>query len=118
LKSPDNEIVNRAGEALGEIGHRDAIGPLIDALVTRHTVKIDGANPDQHSYTFSQTGGSAFSFGGGGPKTQTIAARNPAVLTALVKLAAGANFEYDQTQWRGWLAAQAKINAVDLRRDQ
>jgi hypothetical protein len=118
LKSPDNEIINRAGEALGEIGNRDAIGPLIDALVTKHTVKISDANPDQHAYTFSQSGGSAFSFGGSGPKTQTIAARNPAVLSALVKLAGNANYQYDQTQWRGWLAAQAKLNAVDLRRDQ
>ena len=41
-----------------------------------------------------------------------------AVLDALLTMSGGANFEYDQEQWRGWLAAQAKANAVDIRRDQ
>jgi hypothetical protein len=33
-------------------------------------------------------------------------------------MSGGASFDYDQEQWRGWLAAQAKVNAVDVRRDQ
>ncbi len=117
LKHRDNEIVNRAGAALGQIGDTDAMGPLIDALVTRHTFKISEANPDQHAYSFSPDG-SAFSFGGSGPRSVTEDIRNPAVLGALVNLAGGASFDYDQDQWRRWLAAQAKLHAVDVRRDQ
>lgn len=115
LKDKDNEIINRAGAALGQIGDRDAIGPLIDALITKHKIKVSDANPDQHAYTFSKDG-SAFSFGGSAPQAVIQPVRNPVVLDALVKLA-GTSFDYDQVQWRGWLAAQAKATAVDVRRD-
>jgi hypothetical protein len=119
LKDKDNEIVNRAGAALGQIGDRSAIGPLIDALITKHKIKISDANPDQHAYTFSQDGGGAgaFSFGGSGPQVVVQSVRNRSVLDALITLSANANFEYDQVQWRGWLAAQAKATAIDVRRD-
>jgi hypothetical protein len=117
LKDKDNVIINRAGAALGQIGDRDAIGPLIDALITRHVVKISDANPDQHAYTFSPDSG-GFSFGGSGPQTVMQSVRNRGVLDALVTLSGGASFDYDQTQWRGWLAAQAKATAVDVRRDK
>ncbi|MCI0334362.1 MAG: HEAT repeat domain-containing protein [Planctomycetes bacterium] len=117
LRNRDNEIVNRAGAALGQIGDPDAIGPLIDALVTMHKVKVSDANADQHAYTFSPDG-SAFSFGGGGPQVVQENFQNPSVLSALVTLSGGASFDYDQEQWRRWLAAQAKHNAIDVRRDQ
>jgi hypothetical protein len=118
LRDRDNEIVNRAGTALGEVGDADAIGPLIDALVTKHKFKTSDANPDQHAYTFSPDSGGSFSFGGGGPQIVTREIRNPDVLSALVTLSGGASFDYDQVQWRRWLAAQAKLNAVDVRRDE
>ncbi len=117
LKNKDNEIVNRAAAALGQIKDRDAIGPLIEALITKHKFKTSDANPDQHAYTFSKDS-NAFSFGGGGPQIVTQAVRNRAVLDALTAMSGGANFDYDQEQWRGWLAAQAKANAVDVRRDE
>jgi hypothetical protein len=117
LKDKDNVIVNRAGAALGEIGDTDAIGPLIDALVTKHKYKVADGNPDQHSYTFTPQGGGGMSFGGGGPKIITRSLRNPDVLGALTTLSAGASFDYDQEQWRRWLAAQAKQQTVDVRRD-
>lgn len=116
LKDRDNLIVNRAGAALGQIGDADAISPLIDALVTKHKFKIADGNPDQHSYSFSPQGG-GFSFGGGGPKIITRSLQNPDVLGALVNLSGGASFDYDQEQWRRWLAAQAKQQVVDVRRD-
>jgi hypothetical protein len=116
LRNRDNEIVNRAAAALGQIGDADAMGHLIDALITKHTFKISDVDPDQHAYTFSPDG--AFSFGGGGPQVVTRELRNPDVLSSLVTLANGVSFDYDQDQWRRWLAAQAKANAVDLRRDQ
>lgn len=120
LKDKDNVIVNRAGAALGQIGDRDAIGPLIDALITKHKIKVSDANPDQHAYNFSNdgSGGGAFSFGGSSaPQVVVQSLRNRAVLDALLNLSGNANFEYDQVQWRGWLAAQAKAMAVDVRRD-
>jgi hypothetical protein len=117
LNDSDNEIVNRAAAALGQIGDRDAINPLIDALITKHRFKVGDGDPDQHAYTFSPESG-AFSFGGGGPQIVTQALRNPDVLSALVTLSDGQSFDYDQRQWRRWLAAQAKLHAVDIRRDQ
>jgi hypothetical protein len=117
LKDKENEMVNRAGAALGQIGDRSAIGPLIDALITKHKIKMSDANPDQHAYTFSNEGGNAFSFGGGGPQFVVQSFRNRAVLDALISMSGNANFEYDQVQWRGWLAAQAKATVVDVRRD-
>jgi hypothetical protein len=120
LKDKDNVIINRAGAALGQIGDRDAIGPLIDALITKHKVKASDANPDQHAYTFSNDGtggGGSFNFGGSAPQVVVQSFRNRAVLDALITLSGNANFEYDQVQWRGWLAAQAKATAVDVRRD-
>jgi hypothetical protein len=117
LKDKDNVIVNRAAAALGQIGDRDATGPLIDALITRHVVKISEGNPDQHAYTFTPDSG-AFSFGGSGPQVQYQSVRNRSVLDALITLSGGTSFDYDQSQWRSWLAAQVKATAVDLRRDR
>jgi hypothetical protein len=117
LRDRDNAIVNRAGAALGQLGNPEAAGALIDALVTKHRFKTSDANPDQHAYTFSPDSGS-FSFGGGGPQVVTREIRNPDVLGALVTLAGGTSFDYDQEQWRRWLAAQTKLNAVDVRRDE
>jgi hypothetical protein len=117
LKNRDNEIINRAGAALGQIGDPDAMAPLIDALITKHRYKVEDGNPDQHAYTFSPQGG-GFSFGGGGPKFVTETLRNPEVLAALVHLSGGTSFDYDQGQWRRWLAAQARQQAVDVRRDE
>jgi len=117
LKDRDNVIVNRAAAALGQIGDPDAAGPLIEALVTKHRFKVVDGNPDQQAYTFSpQSGG--FSFGGGGPQFVTQPLRNPQVLAALVTLSGGRSFDYDQVQWRRWLAAQVKQQAIDVRRDE
>jgi hypothetical protein len=118
LKDKDNETVNRAAAALGQIKDRDTIGPLIEALITKHRTKVSDSNPDQHAYTFSKDS-NAFSFGGGGgPQFVNQSLRNRAVLDALVGMSGGTSFDYDQEQWRGWLAAQAKANAVDVRRDK
>jgi hypothetical protein len=115
LKDRDNEIINRAGAALGQIGDASAMGALIDALITKHQFKV--AEGQQDTYTFSpQSGG--MTFGGGGPKYITQPLRNPDVLAALVSLSGGVSFDYDQAQWRRWLAAQAKQQVVDVRRDE
>jgi hypothetical protein len=121
LKSGDDNVINHAAEALQTIGDTDAIGPLIDALVVKRKGLVSGGgSPDQHAYVFTPKGGGGGvnSFGSAPPKIVTQTIRNPFVLTALVKLSGGTSFEYDQEQWRTWLAAQARSSAVDLRRDQ
>ncbi len=117
LRSNDNLIVNRAAEALGTIGDRDAIGPLIAAVVTKHKTVEGGGSPNQHSYMFTPDGGTSMNFGSAPPKVVSRPVENPAVLAALRKLT-GANFGFNQEAWRNWLTAEAKAHPVDLRRDQ
>ncbi len=117
LRSNDNVIVNRAAEALGTIGDRDAIGPLIGALVTKHRALVGSGSPGQQSVMFTPSGGTAMNMGGGGPKLVTSEVENAAVLAALAKLS-GVNFGFDQAKWRSWLTAEAKAHPVDVRRDQ
>jgi hypothetical protein len=116
LRSNDNVIINRAAESLGIIGDHAAIGPLIDALVSKHKVKVGSGPTDQHSYTFTPDGGTAMNMGSSGAKIETQVAENAAVLAALTKLT-GVNFGFDQPAWRAWLAADVKAHPVDVRRD-
>ena len=88
LRNNDNVIVNRAAMALGMIGDRDATGPLINALVTKHKGIVVGGSPDQHSYVFTPSGGTATNFGSSAPKVVTREVENPPVLAALVKFLA------------------------------
>jgi hypothetical protein len=117
LRNNDNAIVNRAAAALETIGHRDAIGPLIGALVTKHKTVVGKGPPDQQSIMFTPSGGTSLNYGGGGAKVVIQAVENAAVLSALAKLS-GVNFGFDQAAWRNWLAAEAKAHPVDVRRDQ
>jgi len=116
LQSNDNRVVNRAGEALGSLGRTSAIGPLISALTTKHR-RVSGGNSGGDTYSLDTASG-GFSFGGGGPQVQEGDVRNPAVLTALVRLSGGQNYGYDSSLWRKWLATQARLVQVDLRRDE
>jgi hypothetical protein len=116
LRSNDNVIVNRAADAIGIIGSRDAIGPLIGALVTKHKFKEGSGPRDQHTYVFTPSGGTAMNMGSSGAKIVTREVENAAVLAALSKLA-GVNFGFDQAAWRDWLSSDAKAHPVDLRRD-
>lgn len=114
LKSNDNEVVNRAGVALGSLEDSSAIGPLIDALVTKHK-RVVGGGGGGDTYSFNPTSG-GFSFGGGGPKVESGELRNPAVLSALVRIT-NEHFGYDKQLWEKWHATQASLVQVDLRRD-
>jgi hypothetical protein len=102
LQSSDNARVNRAAEALGKLGSPSAVGPLIDALQTRHVV-VQGEGTGEGSMTaaFTPAGGGLSM--GGGPKRVTVTAKNDRVLEALIALT-GRNFEWDATAWRAWLA--------------
>jgi hypothetical protein len=122
LKSKDNERVNRAGYALGKLGDKSAVLPLIDALVTTHkfTVVEGSSNPNQMSAGFTP-GGGGMSPGGmtvGAPKPIIIKRdlNNQQVLDALASLT-GTNLGFDQRAWRNWYGSQRKPVTVDTRRD-
>jgi len=106
LASEDNARVNRAAEALGRLGVPAAIGPLIEALETRHVVVPGGATEGSTSATFTPAGGGLSM--GGGSKRKVVAVRNDRVLEALVALT-GTNFEWDQRAWRSWLANERAL---------
>ena len=116
LRSTDNSEVNRAAVALRELGDPSAIGPLIEALVTTHKIKISSGNPGQITTSFG-TGGVGMSVGGG-PVLVTQAFQNRQVLDALVALSGGTNFGFDQARWRAWYANQRRAEMVlNPRRD-
>ncbi|QDU57105.1 HEAT repeat domain-containing protein [Aeoliella mucimassa] len=115
LRSNENAVVNRAGVALASLDDKSAIGPLIDALVTKHKKVVGNASGGDTYSVSPSTGG--FSFGGSGPKEVSGLLRNPDVLSALVKLS-NEHFGYDQSTWKKWHATQARMVQVDLRRDR
>lgn len=104
LASGDPARINRAAEALGRLGGPAAILPLVAALETRQVVTAAGPPPGSTSATFSPTGGSGLSMGGG-PKQQIVAVRNERVLEALVTLT-GVDFGWDAAAWRAWFASE------------
>lgn len=116
LSSSDNAQVNRAAEALGRLGVQTAIGPLIDALETRHTVVTGGGQPaGSTSATFTPQGGGLSM--GGGPKRKVVSVRNDRVLEALITLS-GENFAWNAAAWRAWLVNQHRPpDDFDPRRD-
>lgn len=114
LSSKNNQIVNRAGEALRVLAADQTISPLIEALVTTHTIKL-GKDTPRDTYGMDSRGG--FKFGGGGAKTVKLEAKNPEVLSALVEIT-GQNFQFDKEAWNHWLASRVINEDVDLRRDE
>ncbi len=116
LKSNDNAEVNRAAHALGYLRAEDALGPLIEALTTEHKVPTGAPQGGGDTYSFSPTSG-GFSMGGKQPAFIVVPMNNTLVLSALVELT-HKNFQYDKEQWKNWLAAQAQLEQVSIRRDE
>lgn len=128
LKNSVNVVVNRAGDALGELGDQSVIPQLIEALVTRHTytvlvpepppgVPTDGSNmvpvgtqvlPPQIELLLA-TGRIPAAvvqpYPGTGPRMREVEINrdeeNIGVLTALTLLT-GENLGYDEPAWRHW----------------
>lgn len=118
LKEKDNDVINRAAIGLGRMRDRTAVRPLIDALVTTHTYRIQQGNPGQTTTTFGTGANSgAYSMGGSKVRSYTRRLQNRDVLQALVDLTGGASFNYDVNAWRNWYAAQRKTQSLDARRD-
>lgn len=112
LRGPENARINRAAEALGQLGDESAVLPLVAALETEHTV-IDPGSGGSLSATF--TPGQGGLSAGGGPTQRRRRVRNEAVLEALVRLT-GTNFEWRADAWRAWLAAEQNPDGFDPRR--
>ncbi|MGD9723276.1 MAG: HEAT repeat domain-containing protein [Pirellulales bacterium] len=120
LRDKENGIINRAAHCLGKMKDPAAVAPLIDALVTEHTFKIQKGQPGQTSATFGQgpggTGGGGFTFGGSSEETIKQTFQNRDVLGALVELT-GTSFNYDIRAWKQWYAAERRPASLDARRD-
>lgn len=106
LKSPNNDRVNFAGYALGKLEASEVILPLIMALVTKHTIAVqqnNNYNPE--------------SFSTGGPKAQTVEAKNEQVRNALAQITGQGSLGYDRAAWIAWYARIHAKPVDDLRRD-
>jgi hypothetical protein len=115
LAGSDNVQINRAGMALGELGDKSAIAPMIEALVSVHRQKIQQGGSGSISPSFDSQGGVGF---GVGAKSVVVRqnVQNRSVYDGLVKLS-GANFGYDAVAWRHWLADQQRPAVIPGRRD-
>ncbi len=116
LSSSENYRVNRAAAALASVGDRNAVLPLIDALVTTHKYKVGGGGAGMT--TSFGNGGSGLSTGGNKPKIVTQLYQNRAVLAALVVLTDGANLGYDKAAWRRWYTRSTAPAGLTLRRGE
>lgn len=132
LRNESNAVVCRAGYALGKIGDKKAIGPLIDALVTAHNYQVTTDTPSNPVYSFSTDGNFAQNtptlpphveaavrtgqllppvyVPSESPVTRKVAIvrvehRNAEVLAALESLT-DKDFGYDKRTWGLWWAAE------------
>ena len=131
LKNESNAVVCRAAAALGQIGDKKAIGPLIEALMTVHLYQVAMDIPSNQTYSFN-TDGSFSSNTPAVPPGVMAAVRagqllppvfapsdpppkkmvpvriehyNKEALAALGKLTQQ-NFGYDKRTWHLWWAAE------------
>ncbi len=113
LGDNSNEIINRAGYALGYMNDPTAIGPLIEALISTHVyIQTTGGGT---SATFGSNGNS---FGSGTKTTTTRRTyQNGSVLDALRKITKE-NYDYNVDQWRAWYATQKRTKPQDVRRER
>ena len=132
LRNESNFVVCRAGYALGKIGDKKAVGPLIDALVTAHNYQVTSDIPSSPVYSFSADGNFAQNTPSLPPHIEAavrtgqllppvyvqsenqvprkvvsvrVEHRNAEVLAALESLT-DKDFGYDKRTWSLWWAAE------------
>ena len=107
------EVVDLAGTHIQSFPDKVAIPDLIERLISKleRTITLPGEN------TFNKDGS-----GGGISTPKTIKQHgihnHQTVLTALLALSDGANYNYDIPQWRIWYANTYSKSNLDLRRDE
>ena len=112
LQSTNNQLVRRAGYALGVLGDDQVILPLIKALNTTHTRLVGGAGNGGINY-----GRGGLSAGQTKPKKVDQTKTNKEVRSALVKLT-GEDFDYNEQRWLDWYLARSTPPRLDLRREE
>lgn len=117
-----NDIVNRAGAALGYLDTYSAVPDLINALVTNHQrTTVEGG--DEPIASFSNRG---FTFNPGNKpviKVITESIENSDVHAALCELIArhettAVDFGFDVAAWKQWLMNRHEIQNFNPRRDE
>jgi hypothetical protein len=114
LQSSNNGEINQAGFSLGQMGHPDAIVPLIEALTSKHKIQV--GNPNQINAGFSPGGNGGLGFGGR-PKIIEQEVLNKRVHGALLLLVPeGVNYGFNKAGWKNWYAQANTPRNVSLRR--
>lgn len=112
LRSSENQLVRRAGYALGILGDDQVVLPLIKALNTTHTELVGGAGDGRINL---RAGG--LSAGQTKPKERTVRKQNREVLSALIKLT-GQDWRYNEQLWMKWYLERSTPPNLDLRREE
>lgn len=115
LQSKDNQAINRAAYALQRFKESRSVGPLIDALVTRHKTAITTGSGGGMSVTNSSNGGGLSM--GNSTKILQQDLQNQQVLDTLITLVNGeVNYQFNVEAWRQWFAGRKKVQYADARR--
>lgn len=105
--------VDRAGSNLQGFADKRAIPILIDRLLSKVTTTVTVPG----SQTFNRDGSGGGMSTGGEKKTEKLY-QHQSILSALVGVAEGESYNYDQPAWRLWYARKYAKTNLDLRRDE
>jgi hypothetical protein len=105
--------IDRAGNNLKGLADKRAIPVLIDRLnsMVSTTISTPGSN------TFNKDGSGGGMSTGGTQKIDRLY-QHQSILSALVGVADGESYSYDQPAWRLWYANKYAKTNMDLRRDE
>ena len=113
LSSNDNQLVNRAAQALTWFPDPERSIDYIKSLVTTH--QYESAPGPELQVGFGENGGGLQT--GGKKQIRTETRKNPAVLTLVQEVIPDVDFGYDEQAWLNYLAQQRNQYSGDLRRD-
>jgi hypothetical protein len=113
LGSKTPATVDRAGSNLQSFADKRAIPRLIENLVSEEIIKI--TTPGTQS--FDKSTGNVVQSGGGTTITPRIT-KHQSVLSVLVGLADGVNFQFNRDEWAIWYANSFAKSNLNLRRDE